>query len=86
MATLPSRPPPTTPVQCESRDGYPDDKQIDARVWVETIPFNETRNYVRRVLAADVIFAWRMTGEVPRLSDRLPAIQPPRQEGAVSSQ
>lgn len=64
----------------------PEDNQVDARVWVETIPFNETRKYVRRVLAADVIFAWRMTGEAPRLSDRLPAIQPSGQQGAVSSQ
>ncbi len=64
----------------------PEDKQIDARIWIETIPFNETRDYVRRVLAADVIFAWRMTGQAPRLSDRLPAIQPSEQEGAVSSQ
>ncbi|MDH3546775.1 MAG: transglycosylase SLT domain-containing protein, partial [Gammaproteobacteria bacterium] len=49
----------------------PDSGSIDARIWIENIPFNETRNYVRRVLAADVIFQWRMTGQVRRLSDEL---------------
>jgi len=44
---------------------------IDARIWIENIPFNETRGYVRRVLAADTIFHWRMTGETRRLSDEL---------------
>jgi len=44
---------------------------IDARIWIENIPFNETRGYVRRVLAADSIFHWRMTGEMRRLSDEL---------------
>jgi soluble lytic murein transglycosylase len=44
---------------------------LDARVWIENIPFNETRGYVRRVLAAEIIFHWRMTGEVRRLSDEM---------------
>ena len=43
----------------------------DARVWIENIPFNETRKYVKRVLAAQTIFHWRMTGQVRRLSDEL---------------
>jgi soluble lytic murein transglycosylase len=49
---------------------------VDARVWIENIPFNETRKYVRRVMAAETIFHWRMTGEVRRLSDRLPQVEP----------
>jgi len=44
---------------------------LDARVWIENIPFNETRGYVRRVLAAETIFHWRMTGAVRRLSDEM---------------
>lgn len=43
----------------------------DARVWIENIPFNETRKYVRRVMAAETIFHWRMTGKVRRLSKEL---------------
>ncbi len=53
----------------------PEDEAIDARIWIENIPFNETRNYVKRVLAAQAIFYWRMTGKIRRLSDELPLIQ-----------
>ena len=49
----------------------PDDDPIDARIWIENIPFNETRKYVKRVLAAQAIFHWRMTGKIKRLSDEL---------------
>ena len=43
----------------------------DARVWIENIPFNETRQYVKRVMSAETIFHWRMTGEMRRISDEL---------------
>jgi len=49
----------------------PDSGTIDARVWIENIPFDETRKYVKRVLSAQAIFHWRMTGQVRRLSDEL---------------
>ena len=54
----------------------PQSAVVDARIWIENIPFNETRKYVRRVMAAETIFHWRMTGEMRRLSDRLPQVQP----------
>ena len=50
-------------------------RRIDARIWIESIPFNETRKYVRRVLEAETIFHWRMTGERRRLSDQLPEVR-----------
>ena len=53
----------------------PESGSIDARVWIENIPFNETRKYVKRVLAAQAIFHWRMTGKIRRLSDELLAIR-----------
>lgn len=46
----------------------------DARIWIENIPFNETRKYVRRVMAAETIFHWRMTGKIRRLSSELPQV------------
>jgi soluble lytic murein transglycosylase len=53
-------------------DGWlPRSGDIDARAWIENIPFDETRGYVRRVLTAETIFHWRMTGEMRRLSDQL---------------
>jgi len=44
---------------------------IDARVWIENIPYNETRQYVRRVLTSDAIFHWRLTGKTRRISSQL---------------
>ena len=54
----------------------PGSSPMDARIWVETIPFNETRSYVRRVLTSDVIFHWRLTGTTRRLSNHLPDVLP----------
>ena len=58
----------------------PESGVIDARVWIENIPFNETRKYVRRVMAAETIFHWRLTGEVRRLSDELSVVQSPPED------
>ncbi|MGI9237934.1 MAG: transglycosylase SLT domain-containing protein [Woeseiaceae bacterium] len=49
----------------------PNSGSVDARIWIENIPFNETRKYVKRVLSAQAIFHWRMTGTLRRLSDEL---------------
>jgi len=54
----------------------PEHGSVDARVWIENIPYNETRKYVKRVLAAEAIFYWRLTGTVQRLSDTLPEVRP----------
>jgi len=53
----------------------PDSGALDARVWIENIPYNETRKYVKRVLSAQAIFHWRMTGEVRRVSDELRRVE-----------
>jgi soluble lytic murein transglycosylase len=55
----------------------PSVSQIDARIWIENIPYDETRAYVRQVLAADAIFHWRLTGHVRRLSSELSTIEAP---------
>jgi soluble lytic murein transglycosylase len=62
----------------------PQSTPVETRVWVENIPFNETRKYVRRVLAAETIFHWRMTGDVRRLSDLLATMLPPPTEQVAS--
>ena len=54
----------------------PNATQLDARIWIENIPYNETRRYVRRVLTADAIFHWRLTGETRRISTQLSTIAP----------
>lgn len=47
---------------------------VPADLWVETIPFQETRTYVRRVLAYTVIYDHRLGGEGKRLTERMPDI------------
>jgi soluble lytic murein transglycosylase len=36
---------------------------IDADIWTENIPYNETRDYVQRVLWHSVVFGWLSSGE-----------------------
>ena len=53
----------------------PTGHSVPASLWAERIPFKETRNYVRRVLAYATVFEWRLERPVTRLSQRMPAIQ-----------
>jgi len=56
------------------REWLPTDGDLDADVWIESIPFNETRNYVKNVLGFTTIYDHRL-GEAPkRLIDRMPPI------------
>ncbi len=63
----------------------PEQGSIDARIWIENIPFNETRTYVRRVMAAETIFYWRMTGRTRRLSDELTLVEALPKDQQVAS-
>tara|TARA_R110002096_G_scaffold223000_1_gene411964 strand:+ start:22425 stop:24407 length:1983 start_codon:yes stop_codon:yes gene_type:complete len=63
----------------------PENGTVDARIWIENIPFNETRKYVKRVLAAQSIFHWRMTGQIRRLSNELLLVSAPRETLQVAS-
>ena len=47
---------------------------MPADVWVETIPFDETRGYVQRVIAARAVFHWRLTAAERPVSHSLPPI------------
>lgn len=44
---------------------------FDPDLWIETISYKETREYVARVLAFSVIYDWRLNGDALPLSDRL---------------
>lgn len=50
-------------------DKWLPEKQIDADVWVATIPFRETRGYVRRVLAYRLIYDYRLGNPIGSLTD-----------------
>ena len=45
----------------------------DPAIWVETLPYFETRDYIPRVLAFTTIYDWRLQQPVRRISSRMPA-------------
>lgn len=47
---------------------------MPADIWIETLPYKETRNYVRRVLESQAIFSSRLAQQPTRLSDVLAPI------------
>jgi len=46
----------------------------DPVVWVEVLPFYETRDYIPRVLAFATIYNWRLQQPVQRITSRMPAL------------
>jgi soluble lytic murein transglycosylase len=49
---------------------------IDADIWIENVPYTETRNYVQHILEHIVAFAAMRDTEPPRLENLLPAVEP----------
>ena len=47
----------------------------EAAIWIETLPYFETRDYIPRVLAFTTIYDWRLGGTVKRISVRMPDIE-----------
>jgi len=43
----------------------------DADIWIDTIPFTETRRYVRAVLAYSAIYEYHLTGKPKPLKEKL---------------
>jgi soluble lytic murein transglycosylase len=56
--------------------------RIDAAVWVENVPFNETRDYVKKVLANAVVYAHVLEGRPLSLTQRLGSKVGPRAAAA----
>ena len=48
----------------------------DPAVWIEVLPFHETRDYIPRVLAFTTIYDWRLDQPVRRVSSRMPPLGP----------
>jgi soluble lytic murein transglycosylase len=61
------------------------DRPVDSDVWVENIPYNETRGYVQRVLWHSVVFAWLRTGEGQKTDTWIASVAP-AENGALLSQ
>ncbi len=55
-----------------------------ADIWIEQIPFNETRKYVRRVLYFTNIYDWRLQQEIKPITQRMAAVLPRKQKIVAS--
>ncbi|MCX4192653.1 transglycosylase SLT domain-containing protein [Methylophaga sp. OBS1] len=51
-------------------------ERLDATIWAENIPFNETRHYVQTVMSYAAIFDNQRNQAIKPLSERMPAIKP----------
>ena len=56
-------------------DWMPGAGTLPADVWIDTIPYTETREYVHRVLGHTVIFDWRLNGKPQPLSLRIGKVE-----------
>jgi soluble lytic murein transglycosylase len=51
-------------------------RSIAADIWIENIPYAETRAYIEHILEHIVAFAWVRGAEPPRLGALLPVVEP----------
>ena len=49
---------------------------LDAAIWAENVPFAETRDYVKKVLANTTNYAALITGQPQSLKSRLGTVGP----------
>lgn len=43
-------------------------------IWIETLPYYETRDYIPRVLAFSVVYDWRLSGAAQPITGRMPGM------------
>ena len=66
--------------QLRPRAGCPS-QSVDPDIWIENIPYNETRGYVQRVLWHSLVFAWLRSGDAQRTDAWLARIGSPDRSG-----
>jgi soluble lytic murein transglycosylase len=49
---------------------------LEAAIWAENIPFNETRDYVKKVLANTTLYAAVLSAQPQSLKARLGSVGP----------
>jgi soluble lytic murein transglycosylase len=64
---------PSRPRNWRGQSGAP---VLEAAIWAENVPFNETRDYVKKVLANTTIYAAMISGKAQSLKARLGQIGP----------
>jgi soluble lytic murein transglycosylase len=53
------------------------DKPMDADIWIENVPYTETRGYIQRILWHICVFGWKETGQPQDLSPLLLPVSKP---------
>lgn len=66
-------------------DRWLPDSPMSADIWIENIPYNETRRYVKRILWHIAVFGWRRSGEPQSIADLLPLVAQPTPPSDVAS-
>ena len=54
---------------------------LETAIWAENVPFNETRDYVQKVLANATVYGAILSGQPQSLSQRLGQTIGPRKDG-----
>jgi soluble lytic murein transglycosylase len=49
--------------------------RVEADVWIDTLPYYETRRYVRAVMAFTTVYEWRLGLPVTRLRERMAPVE-----------
>lgn len=57
-------------------DRWLPERAMDADVWMENIPYNETRAYVGKLLWHRTVYAWQHSGDAQRPHDMLMPVMP----------
>ena len=58
---------------------------LEAAIWAENVPFGETRDYVKKVLANTTLYAAMISGQTQSLKARLGQVGPRTADGAVAN-
>ena len=63
----------------------PDEEPLPADIWVDTITFDETRNYVKAVLFYSTIFDWKLDNKIDyTMRERMRPVSPQPETSVVS--
>lgn len=60
------------------------DRTVAADIWVENIPYTETRRYVQRAMSHMTVFQSRLDRKITRVTDRISPITPDSETGPSS--
>ncbi|MEY4138039.1 MAG: hypothetical protein RLZZ371_221 [Pseudomonadota bacterium] len=73
---------PSRPRAWRGQSGAP---MMEAAIWAENVPFSETRDYVKKVLANTTIYAAMISGQTQSLKARLGQVGPRDPNGTMAS-